>query len=788
LAAFEALNGGGTPGDPRSGDPIFLYGTGGGPYGGGLTLEDGQVLVGQGAAAPLEAITGIVLPPFSYALPATGGIRPTIVNASGDGITLAASNRLRGLDVGATSGIGIAGSSVGTFEVNEMAIHSPGGGIDVDGGNLSITLDSLTTSGAGPGLDLSNVSGSLTISGGTIAATGATGLTLSSSSNLLHNITLSSLSSSGGTHGVLLDKTSGSLVVTGASSIDHAAAAALRFLATGATISFGEVTVTNRHNTGILVDTATGSSVSFGTVTIDNPNNAGGVGIQVQGSSTAVTVASANIRNTTQTVAQTDAGDGTPANDGDGDAILLKNNSGSFTLNGGTLQDLADHGVDTRNISGNVTLSGVTIEDIGLASGNAAALHPDGFYGYNFSGSLLFENSTIQRFESLPGSRGIEFLNVGTNFTEIRVQNTAIANSGTSLGGEDAFLFYGRGAVNGSIVIRDQFAVGHPSHRSTFSGLSGLGVQVLLGDTNSSGTVNVDVQNIAFRDAVSPGGFGGVEFAAQGTAQLDVEIRNNAFRNLFNADLAAAGIVHLAPFGSSRLTAVIDGNTIDGSNSLPPAQGRQGITILTGDLPGEQLQVLDLTISNNAIDATAHEAIYLDVRGDALTTSGAGNVRITNNSIGITTPVAQSGVEAIEIRVRDGVGGNPSQAKTVNLLMQNNQMRNADNSIADETVDLDAENGSTLNATVLDNTFTSNGFADNEFETTTEDAAATVCLDLRRNTTSQSGGSGNGSYLLANLAGTFNANIGAGGDMNYGTVATSGTIGATASCPLPPAP
>ena len=45
---------------------------------------------------------------------------------------------------------------------------------------------------------------------------------------------------------------------------------------------FGDVTVTNRHDTGLLVDTATGPSVSFGSVSIDNPNNAGGVGILVK--------------------------------------------------------------------------------------------------------------------------------------------------------------------------------------------------------------------------------------------------------------------------------------------------------------------------------------------------------------------------------------------------------------------------------------------------------------------------------------------------------------------------
>ena len=720
-----------------AGDAIFIY-QGSGLYADGIVLQDSQLLFGQGADLLTELANAGVSVPIHSDLTASPPFpnRPVLTDTGGDGITLAANNTVRGLDVGNTSGTAIVGTIVGRVVIDTLAIQAPGGGIDIQSANLAVTVDSIATSGAA---------------------------------------------------GIKLADTSGSFNVSGASVVDNATGTSVVIDKSSALISFDDLDITNRNGTGIDINDATGASVTFGDVNVSNASGASGYGIRVTASSTAVTLDSADISDTIQSLAEIDGGgDGIPDNDGDGDAIFLSGNGGSFSLTGtgtqgnaGTLSNIADHGVDTRSVSGTITLNDLSIQSIGVGSSNPASVHPDGIFAYNFSGALSLDGASISEFDARTNSRGIHVLNVGTDFTEIRVENTPIQNTG-GIGGDDAFLAEARGAVSGAIVIADDNPVGHASHRSTWSGLSGYGVQVLTGNSGGSGTISAEVRSIEFKDAVNPGGLGGIEFVSQGTAALDVHIVGNTLKQLFNANALGFGMVHFAAFGDSSLTANVASNMLDGSNAIAADGGRRGIFAVTGDLPGENVQVFDLTIDNNTINATAHEAIYVDIRGDALSGSGPGEVRITNNSIGATTPVAQSGREGIELRVRD-------TSKTVNLLVDNNTVRNADNSSADETIDLDAEDGTTLNATVTDNVFTSaNSIGGlDEFEAETDDAGSAMCLDLRDNTASQGGGTGNGTFHVDAAAGSV-LNLNSSGNTPV-TVDKTGTVGSVGSCVLPTA-
>ena len=74
------------------GDAIFL-GVGS-SYTGGLTLLDGQYLIGDGSSSDLATITGITLPPFSFPLPTFSGTDPQILSSS-NGINLSANNTIR---------------------------------------------------------------------------------------------------------------------------------------------------------------------------------------------------------------------------------------------------------------------------------------------------------------------------------------------------------------------------------------------------------------------------------------------------------------------------------------------------------------------------------------------------------------------------------------------------------------------------------------------------------------------------------------------------------------------
>ena len=242
-------------------DNIFVYS---GSYAGGLALQSGQALIGEGSTASLATVTGLTPPSYSDPLPATGGANPSIGGATG--ITVATSNLIRGVTIANSGGTGISGTMFGTLAVADTTVNSTGQALDLDNGQLDATFQSISADGSG-------------------------------------------------TAGV-----------------------SLKNIAVGSIFSGGTTTINNRFSTGIDLDTVAGS-ISFGATTIPNQNAAGGYGIRARNSAGAVSFAGVTISDSNQTSAQVDTtpADGLPDNDGDGDAIFLKNNTGSFTVGGGAL-------------------------------------------------------------------------------------------------------------------------------------------------------------------------------------------------------------------------------------------------------------------------------------------------------------------------------------------------------------------------------------------------------------------------------------------------------------------
>ncbi|MDX1503329.1 MAG: Ig-like domain-containing protein, partial [Thermoanaerobaculia bacterium] len=164
---FSSLNG--VSGDVDSpGDTIFVfegsgsYDTGAAP---GLPLEPGQTLIGEGVDLVVDGVTLVVGEPSS---------RPTLSNTagtSGDAVTLATDNTIRGLDLGdvpaASSRLTDGGGGVGTLTIGDVSAASTGGVIDVTGGGtLAVTFDTIvsTSSSGTPAINLAGVGGTLTVS------------------------------------------------------------------------------------------------------------------------------------------------------------------------------------------------------------------------------------------------------------------------------------------------------------------------------------------------------------------------------------------------------------------------------------------------------------------------------------------------------------------------------------------------------------------------------------------------------------------------------------------------
>jgi hypothetical protein len=210
VASFEANNGNGGANDPGASDCIFVHS---GNYTAPLTLENNQILVGQGAGATIAIICSITVPTHSNPLPTTGGTSPTLTSA-GNGINLASGNTIRGLNIGNTSGTGILGTAVGTATVSEVGINGTGAGVNITtSGTLAMSFDEISSSN-NAGITFSNVSGVFNVSTGTINSGSSTAVSISGNPLDL-GVTLTSVSSNSANNGISINNTTGSFTVTG---------------------------------------------------------------------------------------------------------------------------------------------------------------------------------------------------------------------------------------------------------------------------------------------------------------------------------------------------------------------------------------------------------------------------------------------------------------------------------------------------------------------------------------------------------------------------------------------
>jgi uncharacterized repeat protein (TIGR01451 family) len=196
LAAFDAVDGTVGAGNPEAGDDIFLY-TGSGNYSGPLTLENNQILIGQGAPASISAITGITPAPDSDPLPSTGGTPPVITTtaAAAAGITLAQNDQVHGVSL-TTSGTAIRNTPtapVGNLLLNTITINNTttvGAGVTLNaGGTAEATGVNTIATGTGSALNVTNTN---------IGAAGMTFRSISSSGGTVFGITLNNTGSAGG--------------------------------------------------------------------------------------------------------------------------------------------------------------------------------------------------------------------------------------------------------------------------------------------------------------------------------------------------------------------------------------------------------------------------------------------------------------------------------------------------------------------------------------------------------------------------------------------------------------
>ncbi|HEX8474956.1 MAG TPA: PxKF domain-containing protein [Pyrinomonadaceae bacterium] len=664
---FSALTGAGSfdaVAADAPGENIFLYS---GNYTGGLTLLDGQRLIGQGASDSLSTITGITPPAGSDPLPSTGGLHPVITSGA-NGVNVGMNNQLHGFTVGDTSGTDIAGANFGTLTVRAVVIDGTGQALNLDSG----TLDA----------------------------------------------------------------------------------------------SFANVTVNNRTTTGLFLNNVDGTA-TFGATSIPNIGAAGGYGIRVQNSAADISFASADISDANQTVAQADANlDSIPETDGDGDAIFLSNNTGSFTLNGGIIFASGNDGIDVRN-SSNLTLSNVIIQSPGQDVTGASAPGTGGhaIQAINLTGTNSINGSTIKQF-NVAGRDGLRLINSSSTASTVTVDNSTFSDATTS--GNGIFIV-GRDAADMSLVVQNN---------SNFTGLTGPAITHIAGENSgSTATVNLTVKDSTFENAAA-GGLNTVSADNFFGGKATVLIEGNTFDNVARVPSFQTGVITVngdATLPANSLGVNIKNNTIQNIGDATNTSYRS-IQVFIDDNTNVAGTI---NIHGNTITNTRRTGIFLDMANLPGTSV---NARITNNNLGTSgAPVGQSNESGITIE-RRRTGGTSG-----NVLVDGNTVVNNSTTATATSVFARSQNNTNFTVTVTNNNLTNLGTASEIRVDST--GTSTLCSDITGNTLDSNTGT-----IRLNEAATAPHNVeqasasalATANGISSGNVFLTGTPNFGVSCAAPP--
>ena len=699
-------------------DVIFLY-TSGTNYTGGITLNNGEIIIGQGASQSILTITGFTAPSGSNLLPATGNASDPIITTAGTtAITLnntgaSGTNGLYGFTVGDTGAAGtdIAGATFGTVTIKDVSVKGTGRALSLATGTIASgsTFDLIETTGgdSNEGVKLATVGGSFTSTttnivnptltgidvqsapagssfsfGGTTVnkgSTSGTGLNLTTNSGTISFSSLAvttsagvGLTASGGTVNV----TTGSITSNGNANASPGAALNIT-AATTLGMTFTTVSSTNSSTTGINLVSVTGSLA----ITTTSISNSSGVGISETGSS-------ANVNYGTTTVSGSGGTSVVLGTSGAGNTGTIT--FGSFTLTPDANQRglFAQDNTNTITItSGSVTASGAVAVEITKSSGatplqialgsvadNGGA---NGIKLNNISGSFVVsgDGSTansggiIQNTASVPGTLSQN----GTGAVDIR--------GGQSLTATFKFMKVLAPSGNGFMVTNttgttliEKTTIDHNNANITNS------FAVRFENHSSNATLTLDGCLI---DNKKDGGTA-VAVSLQDTANVTFNIQDSnpgdtfdmKFTNLFGSGVIVAAGDNTGASGTA---------TVDVSNAKFVAPAANGVNNL--EMTTQQNSVLNYNIHNNTFDTPNGATFAAGIIN--VNATGSGRIGSPNNAATIqNNTLSNSGIDDtfigyMGIRIAPdncNLDGSPApcgvSTVTHRVLIQNNTITN----------------------------------------------------------------------------------------------------------------
>jgi Cadherin-like domain/SdrD B-like domain/Bacterial cadherin-like domain/RTX calcium-binding nonapeptide repeat (4 copies) len=663
-----------------AGDTIFVYNHGT-TYTGGITLEAGQKLHGDGHEMTVNG----------FAIGTPGQTANSTVNYSTYGVTLATDNTISGLNLNGTANTGVGiqdgnGSvttAAGTLNVDTVTLSGAGQAVDIDqGGNLNVALTSLSTTGtaAGPAVQLAGtaasgtalISGTFTASGGGIAgeaghgfqiggqgpSSGGTiavtyGGTIGSSSagsavniadrianagdiNFTGNISQTSTVSNTSAGIALSSIADGNINFTGTKTINVTGGAqnaiqigsvsgdsAINF--SGGAIDIDFAAGTTGHALAVTSQSGT-SSINVSTATdIDMVGSASGRGINI-GSSTAGSV---NFTGGSLTISTRDGAAVFDSNSAGSTHSLNISGSGNTasTTNGGQLVEISN--AATTGITFNTLTTGASVA--------GTAVHVNNLDGGSFNTTTL----------TVTGTAG-----VGADGIRIEGGSTATFNLGTvgvSNTSEDGIELNG---ANGAVTI-DSISV-----QNTL----GQGVEI-VGATSAVTITAGGIGNTndpAAEAVLITGGSGNVTVGAtitKTTAGNVVEVTGHTSGAVsFSNTISATGAVD----NGILLTNNTGGTIAFGGNVTLTTGGNDALTFTNTAGTGA---AVSLTGGNLAITTTgAGDGIFAtstNVGAGSLTITGANNTISTVNGAALTVDdvrIGSTGIALKSVNVTDASG------------------------------------------------------------------------------------------------------------------------------------
>jgi hypothetical protein len=693
---------------PGNNDTIYIKaGTYTGP---GINLKDGQTLLGDDQAlSQTDPFGGPAI-----VIETSSGARPTInVTTGGDqAIDLGVGNTIHGINIttaAGTSGLDDGNNAVGSLTVDQMQISGAGQAVDIDqGGALSVSLESLSSSGGAEGIQLAGtassgaglISGTFSV-GGTGAISGSTtsgimvgngGATASAGGTvaITYNGTVTT---TGTAHAVdIQDRVAGAGNIGLGGTISHASGnGSSIFLDQNAagTIAFsGANSVLNSGTTDAVHITNNGATVNFtgGGLNIDASSGAGflasgGGTVSVTGSNNTIDTGTGTALNVSNTnigagdlnflhIASNGAVNGIVLNTtGSAGGLTVTGSGGTVTnaatATGGAIQNSTGAGISLTSVGGGVSLSNMYVGD-----GDSTGILGNGVTGLSLANSMIAHNGDAA------GEHGVFITGLfgnssvtNTTFTnnaesQFKVSNTTATVAQGSVAGDiltmSGITMNGQsgGFVGDSIQINSDQTANFHLIIDNSSGTNSIvgGIDGILVNASSGGDADVDISNVTISNTTGPG----INFNPVSTgSRVWFDVHNNTITNPGSTGINATAIGN-----DAAIEGFINNNTItQGANG-------NGITIVTeGDGDNITRPTATISATNNTITGVVNgSGINAQARVGSIM-----NLTLNNNHININDPLNLEGIH-VQAGSSSPADNTASMTNIVRLNMLNNDV------------------------------------------------------------------------------------------------------------------